>query len=57
MEIWAAAWWGRKKEEPPTVAPRPMAATFLKKSRRLDFPLLSLPDDMINTSLTLMFHQ
>jgi len=52
MVIWAEAWWGRKKEDPPTVAPNPMAAACLKKSRRLGFPLLSLWDDMIHTSLT-----
>jgi hypothetical protein len=51
MVIWAEAWWGRQKEEPPTEAPNPMAAAFLKKSRRLGFPLLSPWDDMIHTSL------
>ena len=57
MAIWAEAWRGRNKEEPPTVAPKPMAAACLKKSRRLGFPLLSLWDDMTHTSLARMFHE
>ncbi len=51
MVIWAETWWGCQKEEPPTVAPKPMAAAFLKNWRRLGFPLLSSWDDMIHTSL------
>jgi hypothetical protein len=52
MVIWAEVSWGRNKEDPATVAPKPMAAAFLKKSRRLGFPLLSLGDDIVHTSLT-----
>jgi hypothetical protein len=51
MAIWAEAWWGRNKEKPPIVAPNPISAAFLKKSRRLGFPLLSLWDDIFYTSL------
>jgi hypothetical protein len=48
--IWAEAFLGRKREDPPTVAPIPMAAVFLKKSRRLSFPSLVLLDGMIHLS-------
>jgi hypothetical protein len=48
--IWAAARRGRPKEEPLTAAPNPMAADFFKKSRRFDFAVLFLGDDMIHIS-------
>jgi len=49
--IWADAWRGRPRAVPPTTAPNPMAAAFLKKSRRLDASFFFSSNDMIHTSL------